>query len=98
MTVHYLDKPNALDAGVEFALTQLSDDSISEIAARLASEHEHTPGVDSDYLIAACVLHGFVVLGQALKDVADGKIMPMSGRGYWRLVEPPQVCLRTRRM
>jgi len=79
MSVHYVTpKPNALDAGVEFALTQLSDEDVSEIAARMVSEHEHTE--DKDYLITACVLHGFIMLRQALNDVADGKLGPTGGR------------------
>jgi hypothetical protein len=67
-------KPDALDVGIQFALTQLSDDDIHQIAARLASEHEHNND-DSDYLIAACVLQGFVVLRQMMQAIGEGKIV-----------------------
>jgi hypothetical protein len=62
----------ALDCGIEFALTQMSDDDIVEIAARLC-EHEPT-GRDADYLIAATILHGFIVLRQALKLIGEGRL------------------------
>jgi phage FluMu protein gp41 len=67
---------HAIDCGVEFALAELTDDDIHQIAARLASEHEHNSD-DSDYLIAARALHGFIVLRQMIQAIGEGKIVPV---------------------
>jgi hypothetical protein len=69
---------SAIDCGIEFALTQMSDDDILEIAARLC-EHEPKEG-DSDYLIAATVLHAFLVLRQTLKLIGEGKLVAVQRR------------------
>jgi hypothetical protein len=58
---------------MEFALT-LSDEDIHQIAAGLLLE-QHDDN-NADYILAACLLDGFIALRHALKLIGEGKLVP----------------------